>query len=141
MKNKVNLFGICFDWRVLLGLVAIGVAIAVFAPELLSLNFLFLLAVLACPLSMLFMMNMMNKNGTSSVSSQRQLKRATVDAAFSSKEQLAHLREQLQLLQEQQDVIASQINVLERDELRSQSVSQRKSLSNLDVSDSDYNSY
>ena len=141
MKNKVNLFGICFDWRVVLGLVAIGVAIAVFAPELLSLNFLFLLAVVACPLSMLLMMNMMNKNGTSNVSNHRRLKKTTVDAASSPKEQLAQLREQLQLLQEQQDVIASQINALERDELRSQSISQRKSVSNLDVSNSDHNSY
>lgn len=56
MKTKVHLFGMCFDWRALAGLAAVGVGIAVFAPKL-ALGALPLLLLAACPLSMLLMMN------------------------------------------------------------------------------------
>lgn len=127
MKTKINLFGMCFDWRVLLGLAAIGIGIAVFAPQLLSLNLVYLLAVLACPLSMLLMMNMMGQAKEKEPSStanlgQRQV--AGIDGAASSPEQIAQLRAQLQSLQEQQRRVADQIDALEQSEQQQQAEQQ-----------------
>lgn len=110
----------CFDWRVLAGLVAVGVGIAVFAPQLLSLKTLLLLAVLACPLSMLLMVimmgNMGSMGGEAAGSTRNPMKGTTVNPAPSRQEQLARLREQLLSLQDQQEAVANQINALEQDE-------------------------
>lgn len=52
----------CFNWKVLAGLGAIGLAIWVVAPGAAAAA-LPLLLILACPLSMLFMMGAMNRQG------------------------------------------------------------------------------
>ncbi|MBE9108219.1 hypothetical protein IQ273_02130 [Nodosilinea sp. LEGE 07298] len=54
MKTKVNALGMCSDWRVLAGLIAVGIAIAVLALQL-TLSALPLLLLEACPLLMLLM--------------------------------------------------------------------------------------
>ncbi len=56
-----NLLGMCFDWRVLTGLAAIGVGIWIVAPQLIA-PALPILVVLVCPLSMLLMMRMMGNS-------------------------------------------------------------------------------
>lgn len=119
MKTKVHLLGVCFDWRVLAGLAAVGVGIAFLAPKL-ALGALPLLLLAACPLSMLLMMVTMNGMGQrSATSTRRQLKGTTASSVLSRSEQLAQLREQLQNLQQQQEVIARQINALDQNERQS----------------------
>jgi uncharacterized protein YlxW (UPF0749 family) len=119
MKTKVNLFRMCFDWKVLAGLAAVGVGIAFLAPKL-ALGALPLLLLAACPLSMLLMMATMNGMGErSATSTRRQLKGTTASSVLSREEQLAQLRKQLQNLQQQQEVIARQINALEQNERQS----------------------
>lgn len=119
MKTKVNVLGMCFDWRVLVGLVAIGIAIAVLAPQL-TLSALPLLLLAACPLSMMMMvmMNRTDKDSTS-VSSRRLVNSLPASTLPSREEQLAQLREHLQQLQTQQDVLAHQISTLEQSEQQS----------------------
>src|SRR5713226_689507 len=56
-----NLLGMCFDWRVLTGLAAVGVGIWLVAPQLVA-PALPILVVLICPLSMLLMMRMMGNS-------------------------------------------------------------------------------
>lgn len=64
---------------------------------------------------MLLMMVAMNGMGEeSAASNRRQLKGVTASTALTCDEQRAQLREQLQNLQEQQEVIARQINALEQ---------------------------
>ncbi|TMC44773.1 MAG: DUF2933 domain-containing protein [Chloroflexi bacterium] len=53
-----SLLGMCFDWRVLTGLAAVGVGIWLIAPQLVA-PALPILVVLICPLSMLLMARMM----------------------------------------------------------------------------------
>ncbi|PSB13357.1 hypothetical protein C7B76_20175 [filamentous cyanobacterium CCP2] len=120
MKTKVNLLGMCFDWRVLVGLVAVGIAIAVLAPQL-TLSALPLLLLAACPLSMLLMMVMMNRmdKDSMSASSHPLVNRLPASKPLGRDEQLAQLREHLQQLQTQQEAIAHQINTLEQSEQRS----------------------
>ncbi|MGG6295707.1 DUF2933 domain-containing protein [Leptolyngbya sp. AN02str] len=115
MKTKVNVLGICFDWRVLVGLVAVGIAIALLAPQL-TLSALPLLLLAACPLSMLLMMVMMNRmdKDSMSASSPRSVNSLPASTPLSRDEQLAQLREHLQQLQTQQEAIARQINTLEQ---------------------------
>lgn len=106
MKTKVHLFGMCFDWRIVAGLAAVGVGIAFLAPKLV-LGALPLLLLAACPLSMLLMMVTINgMDQRSATSTRRQLKGTTASSVLSREEQLAQLREQLQNLQQQQEVIA-----------------------------------
>lgn len=119
MKTKVNLFGVCFDWRVLTGLAAVGFGIAVFAPKLVLSTLPFLLLA-ACPLSMLLMMVTMNRKGEGSITStRRQLMSAREDTILSREEQLARLREQILSLQVQQESIVNQISALEQAEWQS----------------------
>lgn len=56
--------GMCFNKRVLIGLGVVALAVFAFSPTLLgTLGPLLILAV--CPLSMMFMMRAMNRDGTS----------------------------------------------------------------------------
>jgi uncharacterized protein YlxW (UPF0749 family) len=113
MKTKVNVLGMCFDWRVLVGLVAVGIAIALLAPQL-TLSALPLLLLATCPLSMLLMMVMMNRMDKDSMSASSPRSVNTASTPLSRDEQLAQLREHLQQLQTQQEAIARQINTLEQ---------------------------
>jgi len=59
--NILRIAGMCFDWRVIAGLAAVGVAVFILAPGLVAAA-LPLLLVAACPLSMLLMMRGMGKH-------------------------------------------------------------------------------
>lgn len=54
----------CFDKRVIAGLVVVGLAVVVFAPDVVGVV-LPLLIVAACPLSMVLMMRSMSRAGAS----------------------------------------------------------------------------
>ena len=58
LKAIVDCMQMCLNWKVLLGLVAVALLVGVVAPQLLW-SALPVLLVLACPLSMLFMMGRM----------------------------------------------------------------------------------
>lgn len=58
-----SVLGMCFDWRVLTGLGAVGLGVWLLAPHYI-LGALPLLLVLACPLSMVVMMVMMRGSMT-----------------------------------------------------------------------------
>ncbi|MBE9167713.1 DUF2933 domain-containing protein [Pleurocapsales cyanobacterium LEGE 06147] len=130
MKTKVNFLGMCFDWRVLVGLVAVGIAIAVLVPQL-TLSALPLLLLAACPLSMFLMMGMMNRMDKDSMSASSHGSLLPANTSLSRDEQLAQLREHLQQLQTQQDAIARQIDTLEQSEQQLFSSSSPKADRNL----------
>jgi len=113
MKARANWLRMCFDWRVLIALFAVGVAIAVVMPQL-TLSLLPVLLLAACPLSMLLMMSMMNRTEQNSVpgSFDGVTSSSSVHSSLSRQEQVAQLQTQLKSLQQQQDLIASQINAL-----------------------------
>ncbi|MBE9156440.1 DUF2933 domain-containing protein [Nodosilinea sp. LEGE 06152] len=127
MKTKFNVFGMCFDWRVLVGLVAIGIAIAILVPQL-TLSALPLLLLAACPLSMFLMMAMMNRMDKDSMSatSHQSVSSLPTSIHLDRDAQLAQLREHLQQLQTQHEAIAHQINTLEQSEQRSSGSSSLK---------------
>lgn len=105
----------CFNWKVLAGLAAVGVGIYVVAPEL-TLSALPLLLLAACPLSMLFMMKGMGgmQGGQCSTPGQQaQQGQPAVGQPLSREEQLAQLRAQLQGVSEQQAALAQQIEQLQ----------------------------
>lgn len=58
LKAVVDCMQMCLNWKVLLGLAAVALLVGVLAPQFL-LSALPILLVLACPLSMLFMMSSM----------------------------------------------------------------------------------
>ena len=60
-SKMLKIAGLCFDWRVLVALAAVGIAIFVVAPNLIA-GALPLLLVAACPLSMLLMMRGMRRS-------------------------------------------------------------------------------
>lgn len=105
----------CFNWRVLAGLGAVGVGIFLFAPELAAAA-LPLLLLAACPISMLLMMKGMQgmgrEHGNQSTAPDEQMPRAP-DAGPTREEQLAQLKAQLQRVNEQQAAIARQVEQLE----------------------------
>ncbi len=68
----MKIFGMCFDRRVLLALAAAGVALWIVAPEYVARIAPFLL-LLACPLSMLFMMRGHTGGHTAPVTPQERL--------------------------------------------------------------------
>jgi len=57
--NKI--IGMCFNWKVLIGLAIVALAVGILAPKLL-LAALPLLFLAVCPLSMIVMMRSMNQN-------------------------------------------------------------------------------
>ena len=59
-SNMLRIGALCFDWRVIAGLAAVGIAVVVVAPGLLG-GALPLLLLAACPISMLVMMRSMRK--------------------------------------------------------------------------------
>lgn len=102
---------LCLDWRVLVGLALVGLAVARFAPHALGAA-LPLLVLAVCPLSMLLMMGgmaRMHDHGGAAAA-------APVDqsdpTALTAGEQLRALQEQLAHLQAESAVIAQQIHRL-----------------------------
>lgn len=104
----MKLFGMCINWKVLAGLGAVGVGIAVLAPQLFAAALPFLLLAL-CPLSMLFMMgSMRNMNGSQQ------------DTAHSTPGNDLSRSGQITLLKTQQTALADQLKALERDDAAAQ---------------------
>lgn len=104
-SSLFSLFGMCLDWKVLAGLAVVGLAIWVIAPTFL-LGAIPLLIVLACPLSMLFMMRGM-RSGERPSSAQGGVSCAPEPT---NEERLAALRAQ-------QETITSQIAEMEHSEI------------------------
>ncbi len=101
--------GMCLNWKVLVGLAAVGFGIWVVAPNLMGAA-LPLLVVAACPLSMLFMMRGMQG---SQCAAQPQATTAPADVALTREEQIAMLKAQLASVQVRQQAIAREIAQLE----------------------------
>jgi septal ring factor EnvC (AmiA/AmiB activator) len=101
--------GLCFNWKVLVGLAAVGLGVWVVAPDLVGLA-LPLLILLACPLSMLFMARGMQ--GGQSASQPEQASRPA-DVRLTRDEQLTELKAQLAIAQTRQQAIAREIAELE----------------------------
>ncbi|MGE0538822.1 MAG: DUF2933 domain-containing protein, partial [Dehalococcoidia bacterium] len=102
----------CLNWKVVAGLVAVGVGIWLLLPGLAAALPLLILAV--CPLSMLVMMWSMGRMGNSECATPAA---GSPSAAIgpSRAEQLAELRAQLNTVQAQRESITHQIARLEED--------------------------
>ncbi len=94
----------CLNWKVLAGLAVAGVIVWLVAPRLV-LAALPVLLVLACPLSMLFMMRGMRGRGSQTPVTEQ-----------THEEQLTELRSRLSSVQAEQEAIASRIAELESPE-------------------------
>ena len=117
MKRSVSVLGHCMDWRVL-AVLAGGIAIALYAPRV-ALAAVPVLLVLACPISMLLMMRVMNRgNSMSSPPANPQPDQA--DQGLSPDPQLSSLEDQLRRVQAQHAAIAQQIAGLDVDAGRDQ---------------------
>ena len=101
--------GLCFNWKVLAGLAALGVGIWIVAPNLLGAG-LPLLLLAACPLSMLLMMRGM-QGGQCSTRPEQAARPAEV--RLTREEELTHLKAQLTILQTRQQAIAREVDELE----------------------------
>ena len=103
--------GMCFNWKVLAGLAAVGLGVWIVAPDLVGAA-LPLLLLAACPLSMLLMGRGM-ASGQCSTKSQRSAppERAgqPVAVPLTREEQVAELRAQLTALEVRQRAIAREI--------------------------------
>lgn len=95
----MRMLKMCLNWKVLAGLVALGVGIYAVAPDLAVAALPFLLLAI-CPLSMMFMMKGMQGDGAQA---------PETDAGLTRDERLARLRME-------QTNLAEQIGALERDE-------------------------
>ncbi len=84
-------FGMCYNWKVLAGLAAVGVAIVVLAPAA-ALAALPLLLLAVCPLSMGFMMYRMRGHGGSASESCHSIE--NTGSVEAKRARLASLREE-----------------------------------------------
>lgn len=108
--------GMCLNWKVLGGLVAVGVGVWAVAPNLIG-QAVPLLLVAACPLSMLFMMRGMGDMGGGQVPGQpRQTMLATAPAEQRPAGSLAELKARSAELQARHARIAREIARLEAEE-------------------------
>lgn len=109
--------GMCFNWKVLAGLAAVGVGIYVVAPDMVV-GALPLLLLAACPLSMLLMGRSM-AGGQCSTQTQEPAppERAgqPVAVQLTRAEQLAELKAQMTVLEVRQQAISRAIADLEID--------------------------
>lgn len=92
--------GMCLDWRVLIGLAVVGLAVWVIAPKFL-LATIPLLILAACPLSMLFMMRGMHKE----------------EQVLPASDTMSTREEHLATLKHQRDSISAQIVEMEHPEI------------------------
>lgn len=93
-------FGMCFNWKVLAGLAAVGVGVLAVAPGA-ALAVLPLLLLAACPLSMLGMMFAMRGTGSHSAESCHATQQQSVEAKHA---RLAAIREEEQELERELSV-------------------------------------
>ena len=105
-------FGMCFNWKVLVGLGAVGVALFAFVSPDTALAALPLLLLAACPLSMIFMMWGMGKmNG----------QQEGMACSMGGQEQPQSRDAQLAQLKARQQELADQIAMMESEpQLQSQ---------------------
>jgi hypothetical protein len=104
-------FGMCFNWKVLVGLGAVGMALFAFVSPQTALAALPFLLFAACPLSMMFMMgSMKNMNGGQEGS-------ACAMGGNANQQKLTP-EEQLAQLKAQQQELAEQIALMEREPQR-----------------------
>ena len=108
-----TLFGMCLNWKVLVGLAVVGILVLIVNPQI-GLALVPLLLIAACPLSMLFMMRGMQK-GTNASTSPSSLAQHSSAIEASREEQLAALHAHMGSLQAEQEVLAEQITQLERE--------------------------
>ena len=101
--------GMCFNWKVLAGLAAVGLGVWIVAPNLIGAA-LPLLLLAACPLSMLVMARGM-QGGQCSMPPRQEQRPAGV--RLTRDEQLAELKAQLTIAQTRQEAIAREIAELE----------------------------
>ena len=103
----------CFNWKVIAGLSAVGVGVWVVAPNLIGVA-LPLLVVLACPISMFLMMRGMGGGQCATRPGQEQPAALRSEGArLTRDEQLVELKAQLAKLQGQQQAIAHEISGIE----------------------------
>lgn len=106
----------CFNWKVLAGLGAVGVGIYLVNPGLV-LGALPLLVLAACPLSMLLMgKSMMGGMHHGGAGEQQPAVPAEGGGAVSRAAQLGQLRAQLQVLDEQQAALSARLAQLQATE-------------------------
>lgn len=113
MKSLFN--SCCMNWRVIVGLAAVGLGVWLVAPGLVA-GAVPLLIVAMCPLSMLVMMGGMPRGQGSSQSAcatQSSPASQPRGVARTREEQLAALQEQLSSVHVQYDAIAHEIAQLE----------------------------
>ena len=126
MKN-LRVFGMCLNWKVLAGLVVVGLGIWFLAPGLVGGGSLILLLALACPLSCVLMMIPMMRGNQgnqgmaccapgASDDAQMDQERAPSVVALTPDERLAELRFRLEDLQLQQEAILRELATLESEE-------------------------
>jgi hypothetical protein len=112
--STFNLLGMCLNWKVLAGLAVVGLLVLVVAPQFIGVA-LPLLLVAACPLSMLFMMRGMSRNGNAN---QTASQITQLPAGGSTRdEQLAELQSRLLSVQAEQAAIARHIAEIESPEV------------------------
>lgn len=102
----------CFNWKVVAGLAAVGVGVWAVAPNLAG-AVLPLLFVAACPLSMLFMMRGMQGMRGGACETKPAERQATAADGRTRGERVAALKAELAGVQERQDVIAGELARLE----------------------------
>jgi uncharacterized membrane protein len=102
----MKMLKMCLNWKVLVGLVAVGLAIYAVAPDMVVAALPILLLAL-CPLSMLFMMKAMHGN-----QGETQGKPQVLQETDETRE------EDLTRLRAQRVALADQIDAFERDESR-----------------------
>ncbi|MBI2887086.1 MAG: DUF2933 domain-containing protein [Chloroflexi bacterium] len=110
-----NIFGMCFNRNVLIGLGAIGLGLFIVAPQL-ALSALPLLLFLACPLSMVVAAVLMGRGmqqGTRVPQPFWGQQSEQASASLAPEERLRQLQVQFQQLQVQQATLAQQIAELE----------------------------
>lgn len=117
----MRFFGFCLNWKVIAGLALVALGVWALAPNLIGVA-LPVLIVLACPLSMLFMMRSMNgMNGTRSADGIRDAQRALdsdyqilgLEAPPTYEDSMAELRVEIARIQAAQDAIARAMVELE----------------------------
>lgn len=108
----MNMFKMCFNWRVLAGLAVVAAGVYIVAPAAFAAA-LPLLFLAACPLSMILMMKMMT--GDNAQKSSDQAYSASPDAAPRLTNP-GELDAELQRLQARQTAIADQLEAMRREE-------------------------
>ena len=102
MKKLYSLIECCLNWRVIVGLALVGVALFLYAPKLAT-AYLPILLALVCPISMLVMVLSMSRKATGGRSNEVALSNLSRD------QQLQLMEERLERVQQQHRAIASQL--------------------------------